>query len=286
MKEFVKYLFWSSRPVSWVNTAYPFAAAYVLIEQKATLLFWIATLFFLIPYNVLMYGVNDVFDYESDLNNPRKGGVEGALLPPKWHKPVLVTSTALALPFVAVMAALGTWQANVVLAVVLFMVVAYSAKYLRFKEIPLLDSATSSIHFVGPMVYALVLCGWSSSFMPYVLAFFAWGMASHAFGAVQDIIPDREAKIASIATAWGAKRVVRFATVLYIVSGVLLMLQPWPVPIVGLCAWLYLSSTLPYMHVTDATSEKVNRGWKRFMWLNMLSGAVVTILIVLVLRSA
>ena len=29
-----------------------------------------------------MYGINDVFDYASDLRNPRKGGIEGGLVEP------------------------------------------------------------------------------------------------------------------------------------------------------------------------------------------------------------
>ena len=37
--------------------------------------------------------------------------------------------------------------------------VAYSAKGLRFKEKPFLDSITSSTHFVSPAVYGLVLAG-------------------------------------------------------------------------------------------------------------------------------
>jgi len=76
----LKQLFWSSRPVSWINTAYPFGATYIFITHKIDLIFLVGTLFFLIPYNLLMYGINDVFDYESDLRNPRKGGIEGALL--------------------------------------------------------------------------------------------------------------------------------------------------------------------------------------------------------------
>ena len=36
-------------------------------------------------------------------------------------------------------------------------------------------------------------------------------MATHAFGAVQDVVPDREAGIASIATAFGARATVRLA---------------------------------------------------------------------------
>ncbi|NTV39705.1 MAG: prenyltransferase, partial [Demequinaceae bacterium] len=57
----------SSRPVSWINTAYPFAAGYLMVERHVDALLIVGTLFFLIPYNLLMYGVNDVFDYESDL---------------------------------------------------------------------------------------------------------------------------------------------------------------------------------------------------------------------------
>jgi len=75
----LKSLFWSSRPISWVNTAVPFAAAYFFAGGEIGVELIVLTLFFLIPYNLLMYGINDVFDYESDLRNPRKGGIEGAL---------------------------------------------------------------------------------------------------------------------------------------------------------------------------------------------------------------
>ena len=80
MIETIKTLFWASRPISWINTAYPFAVAYFLTTGSIDTTLVVGTLFFLIPYNLLMYGINDVFDYESDLRNPRKGGIEGALL--------------------------------------------------------------------------------------------------------------------------------------------------------------------------------------------------------------
>lgn len=282
--ELIKKLFWTSRPVSWVNTAYPFAAAYFVTSESIQPIFFIGTLFFLIPYNLLMYGVNDVFDYESDLKNPRKGGIEGSILSTKWHKTILWASIFGSLPFVAAMIILGTLQANLVLLFVLFMVVAYSAKYLRFKEIPFLDSATSSTHFVGPMVYALVLTGWDTKYWPFVVSFFLWGMASHAFGAVQDVIPDREGDIASIATTWGARNTVWLASVMYFFAGLILLFQPWPVSIVGLCSWLYLTSTLPYVKINDESSAKTHAGWRRFMMLNMLSGFVVTLLIILTIK--
>ena len=86
-------LFVSSRPLSWVNTAFPFAAAYLVSTHSVDVVFVIGTLYFLIPYNLAMYGINDVFDYESDLRNPRKGGVEGALLDPKMHRPILIAAS-------------------------------------------------------------------------------------------------------------------------------------------------------------------------------------------------
>ena len=80
----------TSRPVSWVNTAYPFAAAYLLAAGRIDWLSVVGTLFFLIPYNLAMYGINDVFDHESDLLNPRKGGAEGAVVDRSRHGGILV----------------------------------------------------------------------------------------------------------------------------------------------------------------------------------------------------
>ena len=106
-----------------------------------------------------MYGINDVFDYASDAANPRKGGVEGALLVPSRHRLTIIAAIALCLPFVVVLVALGGPASWAVLAVSLFAVAAYSVPGLRFKEVPFLDSLTSSVHFVSPAVYGLVLAG-------------------------------------------------------------------------------------------------------------------------------
>ncbi|WP_323825079.1 UbiA family prenyltransferase, partial [Pseudomonas aeruginosa] len=84
---------------------------------------------------------------------------------------------------------------------------------LRLKERPFADSVTSSIHFFSPAVYGLVLAGatWTWQLVAVLVAFVLWGIASHAFGAVQDVEADRAADISSIATARGARWTVRFA---------------------------------------------------------------------------
>jgi 4-hydroxybenzoate polyprenyltransferase len=273
----------SSRPISWVNTAFPFAVAYYLGTGNIDVTLIVGAFFFLIPYNLLMYGVNDVFDYESDLTNPRKGGLEGALLEPKYHAATLWISTSLAAPFVIYLLAVGSVFSGALLLLVIFSVVAYSAKYLRFKEIPVLDSFTSALHFIGPMLFGLALAGTSlmgDVVIMATIAFFLWGMASHAFGAVQDIRADKDANIASIATFFGAGLTVKLALGSYLLAALMLLGLPGRFQFAAIAALPYLFVTAREFGITDETCETANRGWKRFIWLNFFAGAIISSLLI------
>jgi 4-hydroxybenzoate polyprenyltransferase len=273
----------SSRPISWINTAFPFAATYVFFTDTIDLTLIIGTLFFLIPYNLLMYGINDVFDYESDLRNPRKGGIEGALLDKRLHKLTIWASALSCLPFVIYLLLVGSAWSGLALVFALFTVLAYSVKGLRFKEKPFLDSITSATHFVNPVIFAALLVGESLAqpvLWQALIAFFCWGMASHAFGAVQDIRADREASIASIATVIGARATTRFAFALYLAAGLLMATAGWPASAAAIAAVPYLAILLPFLSITDETCETANHGWRRFIWLNFFAGAIVTQLLI------
>jgi 4-hydroxybenzoate polyprenyltransferase len=283
----------SSRPYSWINTAFPFAAGYLMATGgRIDTAFVVGTVFFLIPYNLLMYGVNDVFDYASDLRNPRKGGIEGALADPAVaavvHRRILVACALLTVPFVVWLMVLGDTAANVTLLAVVFGVIAYSAPGLRFKERPVLDSFTSAMHFVGPLLYALVLVGADLSaptVWPVLASFVAWGMASHAFGAVQDVRADREGRIASVATVLGAHPTVVGATALYLLSAGFLLALPWPGTLAAFLPLVYAVNTATFWGVRDDDCERANVGWRRFLVLNMVVGFLVTMLLIAIARS-
>jgi 4-hydroxybenzoate polyprenyltransferase len=247
------------------------------------LTFFVGTLFFLIPYNLLMYGINDVFDYESDLRNPRKGGIEGALLNKKYHKLTIWSAVLLCVPFLVYLYAVSDLTSSAWLTFFIFTVIAYSAPKLRFKERGFLDSITSASHFVGPMIYAMSLTG-LDMLQPQVLfiifAFTLWGVASHAFGAVQDVKADREAGISSIATMIGARATVWFAFGCYALAGVLVLNTNWPGPLAAIGALPYLLILTPYLRITDETCEKANRAWRQFIWLNFFAGALVSLIII------
>jgi len=111
-------------------------------------------------------------------------------------------------------------------------------------------------------------------------AFFLWGVASHAFGAVQDVIADREGHIASIATVIGAKATVRFAIIAYLLGGVLLLFSAWPGPLAAPLVLPYVAVCAPFWNVTDAAADTANRGWRRFLLLNFITGFFVTMLLI------
>ena len=272
----------SSRPVSWINTAYPFAAATVLTTGRIDATLIVGTVFFLIPYNLAMYGINDVFDYESDLRNPRKGGAHGAVLERRLHATTLWAAALSCLPFVVYLVLVGTPISWLVLAISLFFVVFYSAPPLRLKERPVADSVTSSIHFFSPAVYGLVLAGatWTWQLSAVIVAFALWGIASHAFGAVQDVVADREADISSIATVFGARTTVRLAIAGYAAAGVAMFGTAWPGPLAALLALPYIVTVWPYRNVADQDAERATRGWDRFLWLNQFTGFAVTLLLI------
>lgn len=283
----VKMLFAASRPLSWINTAYPFALVLWLLTRQVDATLVVGTLFFLIPYNLAMYGINDVFDHESDLLNPRKGGVEGALVPRRQHRTVLVAVVVTTVPWAVALAVLAGPAAAVVLAVVLFAVVAYSAPHLRFKEIPFLDSATSATHFLGPALVGLAAAAPSTStplasreVVAPLVAFFLWGMASQAFGAVQDVIPDREAGLGSVATQIGARATVRVAAAGYVLAALLLLLAGGAARWVAPLCLVYAVSVLPWWNVTDEDSAAAHAGWVRFLWLNYVVGFLVTLVVI------
>ena len=273
-------LFLASRPISWVNTAFPFGAAYLLGGGRVDLVFVLGVVFFLVPYNLAMYGINDVFDYESDLRNPRKGGVEGHLASPEQHRRILIAAAVACVPFLIAFVVLGTVLSTAVLALSMFAVLAYSVRGLRFKEIPVLDSLTSSTHFSSPAWFALALLGDPVGRDGWLVlaAFFLWGIASQAFGAVQDVVPDREGGLASVGTVLGARATVRLTTTVYLLAGTLLVFTSWPVPLAGLLALPYAVNSARFWSITDDTSAEAHRGWSVFLWLNYVVGFFVTML--------
>jgi len=199
------YLLKLSRPRFWLYLAGPvvvgvaFGADFVgeLIVPAALAMF----AYFLVPANVYLYGINDIFDAEVDAENPKKEDREVRYGGQRFVVAAVAVSGAL----VAVPLAVAPPLAAPWLAAFLFLATEYSAPPLRFKTTPFLDSVSNGLYVLpGAAAYAAV-----ADAQPPLLAVaggWLWSMAMHTFSAVPDIEPDRRAGIRTTATALGEDR--------------------------------------------------------------------------------
>lgn len=273
----------ASRPFWWINTGAPFFVGYLSVTQSFSWPLLIGALYFLFPYNLFMYGVNDIFDYESDIKNPRKTGIDGSVLAKSKHKSLWWWILLTNLPFWVYFFLSGSCGANTWLLMIIFMALAYSVKFLRFKEIPLLDSFTSAFHYTSPFLYGVFFAGGNEWWLPAYATFYVWVMANHAFGAIQDITPDKEAGIGSIAVSFGAAKTILFCMLGYSVAAMLpvifygakgvvvsLLLLPY--------VWL-VAQTIP--HRKNDQAPIFRRNWKRFLYANYIAGFLISMYLVL-----
>ena len=268
-----------SRPLWWIFTSLPFLLVYTLLSDSVTLFSIAAFLFFFFPYNLAMYGINDIFDYETDIRNPRKTNV----LAKSKHVSLWSWIAVICMPFIVYLLSKGSLEANLWLVLMLFMVVAYSAKNLRWKEVALLDSITSSFHYTSPVFYALILTGYSKEYVVAFIAYFLWAMGNHAFGAIQDIKPDKEARIRSVATQLGALNTSIYVLFLYSTAAVI---SAYFYGTVGLLAAILIAMnitctaySLRYRLTEDHPIYR--KMWIFFTYLNYFSGMIITIALII-----
>jgi 4-hydroxybenzoate polyprenyltransferase len=191
-----------SRPRLWLYLLGSFFIG--AIAADTTNFFWPAlavfAFYFTFPANMLIYGVNDIFDYETDRHNEKKKGHEDLITPEirwritnvivLWNLPFLVVWLADEMPSAAKLALLGF----------LFFGIFYSAWPIRAKTKPVFDSLFTALYiFPGLFAYGLL----EYKFPPWqiIAASVLWCAAVHAYLTIPDIKIDKKAGISTIATA-------------------------------------------------------------------------------------
>ena len=213
----MRHLIRVSRPRFWMYLLGPYMVALAATSLRPPLEVWLLGLYLTLPANLLIYGVNDLFDVETDRLNPKKQGYE-TLLASGQRRGLVVAILVLNLPFLALVPFLPhAWP-----WLLLFVVtgVGYSAPPLRAKSRPVLDAAFNILYVApGIAAYAAVSGGQPS---PAVLvAALLWCMAMHAYSAVPDIDADRRARLSTVATALGRSRTLVFCGLAYLVAALL-----------------------------------------------------------------
>lgn len=210
-----------SRPRFWIYVFGPYlvglAAGILTRGDLLRLDVLIFAIFFLLPANLLIYGINDIFDWETDRLNPKKAEYE-MLVRPESHRRLATWIAALSLPFVVAAYFLAP-QTLPSLAGFVFFSVFYSAPPIRAKAIPIIDSVFNVLYvFPGAFAYQII----TGAFPPLLVfaAGWLWTMAMHAYSAIPDIDADREAGVSTVATLLGRSGTLVFCLVCYLASAV------------------------------------------------------------------
>jgi lycopene cyclase domain-containing protein len=273
----------SSRPVSWINTALPFAGGALAAGAGEAVGAWFLPLMLWwgIAYNIYLYGINDLYDLATDRKNPRKGGEEGALLL-NSDLPALRRLLLFAGGSAGTFLFTGAAVAPITCVFGILFATLYSAPWLfRARAVPFFDAAISASHFVIPAVAGLALGGeFRHDWTAPLVAFFFWNMGSHVVGALQDVEADRRSRIATVGTFLGVRGGGWFAISLYTGAGLILFLQGQPLQRFGaLLPFASILSLLPLV-TSSPTHAAARAAWRRFMLLNLFLGAGAAILII------
>lgn len=274
----LKFILNVSRPRFWIYVFGPYlvglaagANARTDVLTSEALLFGI---YFLLPANLLIYGINDIFDWETDRLNPKKAEYE-TLVRPESHRRLMAWIAALNIPFVVVTYFLAP-STLPSLAGFIFFSVFYSAPPIRAKAIPIVDSLFN-ILYVFPAAFAYQMLTGSFPPLSVMIAAGLWTMAMHAFSAIPDIDADREAGVATVATLLGKNGTLAFCLAAYLSSSAFSYLY------IGL--WAFVPATIYAAMIGiswfSKTEERVFSIYRRFPVVNAVVGFALFWLIAL-----
>lgn len=228
-------------------------------------------LYFLFPANLYIYGINDIYDFETDLQNPKKDDYEIRIFP-EQHTQVWWWIIGTNTPFVILALLLNiSFIALVWLGLFLFFAAFYSAPPIRAKTTPGMDSIFSGAHYVATGVFGFLVAGGSTVIWPIIFAALLWSMAMHAYSAVPDIKADTASNIPTIAVALGAKHTVYLCLLLYAAAGIIISLFIGQIGLILALPYLLLMLvSLDYMK-----KDKLFRIYTIFPYINTTIGMVL-----------
>ncbi|WP_436935938.1 prenyltransferase [Halovenus marina] len=267
---FVGYLFWLSRPRFWLYLAGPLVVGVVYgassVADFVTPLTVSLFAYFLIPANVFLYGVNDIFDADIDSLNPKKAE-DGREVRFTGDRPVIaavVVAAAAGLVFVPALSrpALLAFGGFYLLGT------AYSAPPLRLKTTPFLDSFSNGLYILPGVVGYAALSGAAPPLLA-VAGGWVWSMGMHTFSAIPDIEPDREAGIQTTATILRERATLTYCAGCWLLAAACLAVVH---PLLGAPLAVYPL----FIGVVASTDVDVARAYWWFPILNTLVGAILT----------
>jgi len=218
MLEKIKKAISISRPLFWLAPAAAYAAGIIFGgTMRGPFETW-EIILLTFPLGFVLYGLNDIYDFESDRKNPRKGGLWGVKLEEKdipWVK-----KTAFAFMGLMLITALSTFNPmHIAFAIAgLLLVYFYSAPPIRLKSIPIVDSLANGGYLYICFGLGCSLSGSLLFLHPYVILATLCISGIHAITTIMDYDSDRKAGEKTFATVFGPRAPAAFSSIIFIIA--------------------------------------------------------------------
>jgi 4-hydroxybenzoate polyprenyltransferase len=205
----------ASRPVMWVPTMLAYLVGMESFRNFSPLALLELALF-AFPLNFFLYGLNDVYDLETDRANPRKGDAQGLLIS-EGERRFLLKAVYLP-PLVALSCAARFGSAAHALMMGLFVLssFAYSHPWIRAKGIPFVDTFTSATVYLSPILVARTIHAPLVSLDPALLLLLLPASGIHTVTTLTDYEEDRRANVTTTAVFLGRRRASVYALLTFV----------------------------------------------------------------------
>ncbi|MFY9637825.1 MAG: prenyltransferase [Methanobacterium sp.] len=206
MKTFLSFLFKVSRFRFWIYTGGTYVVGYALgftvLPDFFRPEYYLYLFYFFIPANIFIYGVNDYWDEETDILNPKKDEKEYRVKNAERKK--LLNAIYLVTGFSLILMVFQNLPEKIIFIIFLLLSYFYSAKPLRFKEKPFLDFSSNYL-YIMPGIFAYYLASHSIPSLIILVGAYLHISAMHIFSAIPDIKYDTDAGITTTPVFIGEK---------------------------------------------------------------------------------
>ncbi len=237
--------------------------------------FFLTLIYFLLVANILLYGVNDYYDQDTDLLNPKKKDKETTLeeSQKKPLKNILLICLLLSLFLIFIQKEIIT---KMFFTLFLFLSYFYSAPPLRFKARPFLDFISNALYILpGIIGYLQIKPTLPGIYIPF--AALCWAFAMHLFSAVPDIVPDSQSGIQTTAVFLGRNKSLFLCFLLWSIFSFVFLYTKILYPY-NFLTLIYPS--IPLFLLVNRKKPDILKIYWLFPYLNSLLGFITFILII------
>ncbi|WP_081661916.1 prenyltransferase [Gillisia sp. JM1] len=273
MKLTIKEVFFLSRPRFWMYVLGTFLVGVIssgnlfLYDDSTTLLLIAFGVFFSLPANVFIYGVNDIYDYQTDIYNDKKIKYESVLKLEK-HRSLWIIIVLLLIPFVPLFFMVNV-PTKLALLLFLFTGLFYSARPVRAKSKPPLDVLFSAVIYVSPALVGFFITGNTNIQWLAVLGGLIWAFGMQTYSAIPDIEADRKAGVNTLAIILGEKKALWFCLIAYFISASIGFYY------VGFIAIVFGIVYISIVLLSINNISKLFKYYTYFPLINVLTGAIL-----------